>query len=431
MLISVNRSGRLLLALAVLLLLAACGPGEETPVTLPNLEQTEAVPETVASPTATMPEPAAETATEAPSPEPENTPAPQIPDGDFRVWTKVAEGFAQPLFVSHAGDGSNRLFVLEQAGRIWVIDEGEVLGEPFLDIRGRVNSGSNEQGLLGLAFHPHFAENGVFYLNYTDSSPATVIARFSLSEEPNQADPLSEAILLRIPQPYSNHNGGHIEFGPDGYLYIAMGDGGSGGDPQNNGQNPETLLGTLLRIDVDGGEPYAIPADNPFVNGGGAPEVWHTGLRNPWRFSFDTATGDLYMADVGQNQWEEINYLPSGVPGGVNFGWNYFEGNHSYEGTPPGNLSLYPPVTEYSHGTGRCSVTGGVVYRGSKLPELWGVYFYGDFCSGEVFALVQEEEGLWETEAVYNLPVLITSFGLDEQGEIYLVDRSGALYNLR
>lgn len=355
--------------------------------------------------------------------------APSIPDPDEYGWQLVAQGFTQPLLVTHAGDDSGRLFVVEQDGAIWVLAGGQVLATPFIDLDERVGSEAYEQGLLGLAFHPHYADNGYFYVNYTDNNGDTVIARFSVSGDPNVADAASERVLLQIDQPYVNHNGGHLEFGPDGYLYIGVGDGGSGGDPQGHGQNPDSLLGSLLRIDVDNGDPYAIPADNPFAAGGGAPEIWAWGLRNPWRFSFDALTGDLHIADVGQNQYEEINFLPGGAAGGANFGWNYREGAHAYTGTPPEGLNLIDPVAEYDHSLG-CSVTGGRVYRGSSLPAWAGVYIYGDFCSGIVFGLVQGADGQWINEQLYTLSANISSFGVDEDGEFYLVDRRGELYQL-
>ena len=424
---------------ALTLLVVACSQNLE-PSTLPDFVSTELVepiatqiiPEEQAEPDVAI-NTALATETNTPLSTPLATlrPAPQIPDGDFRSWVLVADGFRQPLNVNNAGDGSNRLFVVGQQGQIWVIEDGKVLTETFLDIRGRVNSQSNEQGLLGLAFHPDFENNGFFYVNYTDATPATIISRFTISENPNIADANSEKILLSINQPYSNHNGGHIEFGPDGFLYIGMGDGGSAGDPQNNAQSADTLLGAMLRIDVNAGDPYAIPPDNPYADGGGRPEIWLTGLRNPWRFSFDSETGDLFIGDVGQHTWEEIDFLPGGITGGINLGWNYYEGNHVFEGQAPANLSLLPPVAEYDHGNSRCSITGGLVYRGERMPELWGVYFYGDFCSGEIYALVQESDGHWLSESVYNLSLLITSFGSDESGEIYVLDRNGGLYNLR
>lgn len=376
------------------------------------------------------------TATNIPNPDPtvtdppESTQAPAIPEPEDYDWVQVAEGFVQPLLVIHAGDGSGRLFVVGQQGVIWVFANGEVLPKFFLDIRERVGSEGNEQGLLGLAFHPQYEQNGYFYINYTDVNGDTVVARFEVSTDPNRAEAGSQEILLRVGQPYSNHNGGHLEFGPEGYLYIGLGDGGSAGDPQGNGQSVNTLLGSLLRIDVDGGQPYAIPPDNPFANGGGRSEIWAYGLRNPWRFSFDSLTNDLYIADVGQNKWEEINFLPEGTPGGANFGWDYFEGNHPYQGEPPAGLNTILPVAEYDHSRGGCSVTGGGVYRGESLPEWQGVYFYGDFCSGEIFGLVQLSNGQWQSELLYDLPILITSFGFDEQGEFYVLGRGGGLYML-
>ncbi len=380
-----------------------------------------------------IPSSASASSSATPSSTLEETPMPaaQIPDGDFRSWVQVAEGFRQPLYLTNAGDGSNRLFVVGQQGQIWLIENGQVLDETFLDIRGRVNSNANEQGLLGLAFHPNYENNGFFFINYTDSSGATTVSRFSLTDDANRADPDSESIVIQIEQPFSNHNGGHIEFGPDGYLYIGMGDGGSAGDPRGNGQNPNTLLGALLRIDVDSSAPYAIPPDNPYVEGGGRAEIWAIGLRNPWRFSFDSHNDDLFIGDVGQHIWEEIDYLPAGISGGANFGWNYFEGNHPYQGSPPPNFDHLPPVAEYDHSNSRCSITGGLLYRGSLMPEMWGVYLFGDFCNGEIFALVQDNDGRWQSESIYNLPLLITSFGEDESGEIYLLDRNGGLYNLR
>jgi glucose/arabinose dehydrogenase len=355
-----------------------------------------------------------------------------IPDPAGYTWVQIAESFLQPLFVTNAGDGSNRLFVVGQQGQIWIISDGQVLEQLFLDIRDRVGSQSNEQGLLGIAFHPEYMLNGFFYVNYTDNAGDTVISRFSLSSDPNVADPTTETVLLQVDQPFVNHNGGPVVFGPDGMLYIGLGDGGSGGDPRGNAQSRDTLLGKILRIDVDNGSPYAIPSDNPFANEGGLPEIWAYGIRNPWGLDFDDLTGDLYFADVGQNIWEEINFLPAAFSDSRNFGWRYFEGNHLYsQNPPPEDLSLISPVAEYDHSNGRCSVTGGQVYRGDALPAWQGVYLYGDFCSGEVFALVQDASGSWQNELVYSLGELITSFGMDESGEIYLLGRAGGLFSLR
>jgi glucose/arabinose dehydrogenase len=248
-----------------------------------------------------------------------------------------------------------------------------------------------------------------------------VIARFQVSaSDPYQADPASEVDLLHINQPYVNHNGGGLAFGPDGYLYIGMGDGGSGGDPLGNAQNLQTLLGKMLRIDVDHGDPFAIPVDNPFI-GNGLPEIWATGLRNPWRFSFDRLTGDLYIADVGQDAWEEVDFVPAGTAGGMNFGWNYLEGTHSYQGQPPFNLQLTSPIAEYPHADG-CSVTGGYVYHGLNLPEWQGVYLYGDYCSGNIWGLIASGQSAPQSRLLFATGAEISTFGLDEVGEVYLVD---------
>jgi glucose/arabinose dehydrogenase len=343
---------------------------------------------------------------------------------------QVNTGFTQPLLVTHAGDGSGHLFVVEQAGRIWVLEEENVLPEPFLDIESQVGSEGNEQGLLSLVFHPDYEQNGLFYIHYTDLSGDTVVSSFRVSSDANLAEAESEQIVLQVDQPFANHNGGNIIFGPDGYLYIGLGDGGSQGDPSGNGQSPDTLLGKILRIDVNAGAPYIIPVDNPFGRGGGLGEIWALGFRNPWRFTFDSATGDMFIGDVGQGDWEEIDYLPLGTAG-ANFGWNYFEGTQAYEGSPPAGAALIPPVAEYDHGSSRCSVTGGYVYRGAALRAWQGVYIYADYCSGEVFGLVQHADGNWESRLLYDTSFQITSFGLDEAGEIYLVDRGGGIYQLQ
>lgn len=353
----------------------------------------------------------------------------QIPDSGGYGWVEVARGLDQPLGLTHAGDGSGRIFVVEQSGLIRIIEEGSVRPIPFLDIRARVGDESNEQGLLGVAFHPQYTMNGYFYVNYTDTSGDTVIARYRVSADANIADPGTELRLLQVKQPYSNHNGGGLAFGPDGYLYIGLGDGGAAADPQENAQNTQVFLGKLLRIDVDRGSPYAIPQDNPFASGGGLPEVWAYGLRNPWRFSFDTLTGDLYIADVGQQKWEEIDFLLDGSLGGANFGWDIYEGAHLFLGAEEPSISVIFPIVEYTHADG-CSVTGGYVYRGTALAGWQGVYVYGDFCSGKVWGLLRAASGDWNNALMFDLDVLITSFGLDENGEIYLVDRDGSIYLL-
>jgi glucose/arabinose dehydrogenase len=340
------------------------------------------------------------------------------------------DGLDKPVELTHAGDSSGRLFLLEQAGRILIARDGNMVGEPYLNITGRVGSNGSEQGLLGLAYHPDYPRNGYFYVNYTDRDGNTVISRFSVSgQNPDVADPDSEKRLFYISQPYPNHNGGSVVFGPDGYLYLGLGDGGAGGDPQGNAQNTGVLLGKILRIDVDHGDPYAIPPDNPFAQGGGAPEVWAYGLRNPWRFSFDALTSDLYIGDVGQNAWEEIDYLPANAAGGVNFGWDYREGNHPFEGPVPASVELVDPVSEYGHDQG-CSVTGGLVYRGQMLPEWQGVYLYGDYCSGSVWGLVRGADGAWQHALVFDSGGRISSFGEDETGEIYIIGHGGRVFRL-
>lgn len=355
-----------------------------------------------------------------------------FPDAAGYSWKPILDGLDKPIDLTSARDGSGRLFILEQEGIVIVVEDGVRRQEPFLDIRDRVGADGSERGLLGIAFHPGYPENGFFYVNYTDKSGNTVIARFQVSsQDANQADPSSEQRLLQVEQPYANHNGGGVAFGPDGYLYIALGDGGSGGDPMDNAQSTNTLLGKILRINVDAtGQDeahYGIPGDNPFSSGGGLPEIWAYGLRNPWRFSFDHLTGDLYIGDVGQNKWEEINYLPVGSPGGINFGWNFMEGTHSFEGTAPGGLTN--PVFEYDHSQG-CSVTGGVVYRGQQIPEWNGIYFLGDYCSGNIWGLFRNSQGDWESKLLFNGVGNITSFGLDETGEVYLVIHNGSLLKL-
>jgi len=312
-----------------------------------------------------------------------------------------------------------------------VIEDGYLLSSPFLDIQSRVDDSKNEQGLLGLAFHPDYVNNGFFFVNYTGKGGDTFISRFSVSMDVNLADSDSEMVLMRIKQPYANHNGGHLAFGPDGYLYIGLGDGGLAGDPENNAQNPGSLLGKMLRIDVDHGNPYAIPSDNPYAFGGGSPEIWAVGLRNPWRFNIDRVTGDLFIGDVGQNQWEEINYLAiNGLDTSsvINFGWDFWEANHPYEGTLPEGVKMVAPIWEYPHSQG-CSVTGGVIYRG-KMTEWQGIYFYGDYCTGTIWGLLLDNQGKWVNSILFQTGSNISSFGEDEQGEIYYVDHKGSVFKL-
>lgn len=439
---------RYLLTLGVFLL-AACSfasPSiEPSPsAVLPSLP--EAPPEASAhepdpTPT-TSPEPSPPTVepTSLPAtPTPENTPSPfpaGISDVSAYDWRPLPVRFDMPVDIQNANDGSGRLFIVEQPGRIRVLQPNGQLAETFLDLTDRVGSQGFEQGLLGLAFHPNYPQTGFFYVNYTDLRGNTVIARFQVSEtDANRASSDSEKILLRVEQPYSNHNGGALVFGPDGYLYLGLGDGGSAGDPQNNAQSTRTLLGKILRIDVDHGDPYTVPASNPFSASGGRAEIWAMGLRNPWRFSFDRLTGDLYIGDVGQNQWEEINYLSAeqmlgGETGrAFNFGWRFYEGAHSYSGITPQDLVFIQPVAEYSHEFG-CSVTGGVVYRGAELPAWQGVYLFGDFCTGRVWGLWRNPQGGWENRLLFENAGSISTFGEDERGEIYLADHNGLIFQL-
>ena len=359
-----------------------------------------------------------------------------LPEPGTVEWQPLLSNLNRPVAFKHAGDGSTRSFIVEQAGLIKVFLDGNILTKPFLDIRTRISTAGNEQGLLGLAFHPDFAENGFFYVNYTDRAGDTVIARFtadlSVAPELQSADPQSEVILLQVDQPARNHNGGGLAFGPDGYLYIGLGDGGGAGDPQGNGQALVTLLGKLLRLDVDTSAPYAIPADNPFRVGEGLPEIWAYGLRNPWGFAFDAKTGDLYLADVGQDAREEINYLPAAFTDApANFGWNLFEGSLPYKpaaGSTTGALTS--PVFEYGHDQG-CSVTGGVLYRGQALPAFQGVYVFGDFCSGLVWGLLRNSTGAWTAQVLFKTGLQISAFGVDESGEIYMLDLAGGLHRLQ
>ncbi|MCW5697472.1 MAG: PQQ-dependent sugar dehydrogenase [Bauldia sp.] len=339
----------------------------------------------------------------------------------------VADDFDSPILVT-APAGDDRLFVVEQTGRIWIMEGGARLQTPFLDIAGAVIAGG-EQGLLGLAFHPDYAANGRFYLNYTNRAGNTEIARFTVSADANVADPASESEVLEIEDFAGNHNGGWMEFGPDGFLYIATGDGGGGGDPRRNGQDTGALLGKILRIDVDSGSPYAIPPGNPFAGGGGAPEMFVYGVRNPWRNAIDG--NDLYIADVGQNAWEEVTVI-SLDDAGANLGWNVAEGNHCYE-QQGCDLSAFTPATyEYSHTEG-CSITGGYVYRGAAVPALAGHYIFADYCTGLVRSFVYDggppaEVTDW-TSAI-GLIGNITSFGRDAAGELYITTARGAVYRI-
>lgn len=337
-----------------------------------------------------------------------------------------ASGLSAPVALTHAGDGSGQLYAVEQRGYIRVIEpDGAVSETPFLEIPDGVIAGG-ERGLLGLAFHPEYPDDPRIFVMYTAAPDgANTISEFTVAS--GTADPASERILLAIPDFAGNHNGGNVVFGPDGYLYAGTGDGGGGGDPQENGQNPNALLGKILRIDVDSSDPYGIPEDNPFADGtGGAPEVWAIGMRNPWRFSFDRDTGDLWIADVGQSAWEEIDAEPPGE-GGRNYGWNTMEGPECYGAAECDQTGLTLPVAAYTHDEG-CTVIGGFVYRGSDWPALTGTYLYGDYCSGRLWGLNAEAAmGAQATDPVPLLDagVFLSAFGEDEAGELYAVDLGG------
>lgn len=400
-----------LILLLVLPILACAGPTTSLPST-PTL-----VPDTPTSlPPTLIPDTPSATnipATDTPSS------AVTFPDPAAYEWTWVVDSLEDPVDLQP--DGSGRLFIIEQPGRIRILQGDQLVDQPFLNITDRVRSSGNEQGLLGLAFHPQYAQNGRFFVNYTDSGGDNVISRFQVSGDANTADAASEVRLVTVSDPFANHNGGVLVFGPDGYLYAGMGDGGSAGDPFGNAQRTDVLLGKILRLDVDSAEPYAIPADNPFGN-----EIWAYGLRNPWRMSFDRLTGDLYIGDVGQGEWEEIDYLPAGTGAGTNFGWDYREGAHDYEGGGP--TGMVDPISEYHHSEGGCSVTGGYVYRGA-MSEWNGIYLYGDYCTGFIWGLIQVNGG-WQEQQLFDADFTITSFGQDDAGEVYALSDNGNIYRL-
>jgi glucose/arabinose dehydrogenase len=404
---------RRIFILFVLLVMTACSNGQDTPP--PSTPVPASATPALSTPTAM---PGTSSPTDAPPTQPPPIPT-TFPDAGAYDWQLIVSGLERPVDLQP--DGSGRLFVIEKVGRIRILQDGQLVSQPFLDITDRVDSGGNEQGLLGLAFHPQYSQNGRFFVNYIDNNSDTVIARYQVSSDPNIADPGSEVKLLRVEDPYPNHNGGVLTFGPDGYLYAGLGDGGSQGDPQGNAQNTNSLLGKILRIDVDSGDTYAVPPDNPFGN-----EVWAYGLRNPWRLSFDKATGELYIGDVGQNTWEEIDHLPAGSPGGTNFGWDQREGAHDFEGSASPNFT--EPVAEYSHQEGGCSVTGGYVYRGA-MPEWNGIYLYGDYCTGLIWGLIHTGSD-WQKQQLFDVDFTLTSFGQDEAGEVYLVSDGGGIYKL-
>jgi glucose/arabinose dehydrogenase len=361
------------------------------------------------------------------------------PDATTVALEVVVEGLQQPLFVTHAGDGSGRIFVLEKRGIVHLLEGNSLAPTPFLNIEDRVRSSGFEQGLLGMAFAPDFVESGFFFVYYTDQSGATLLSRFAVDgSEAEQADPGSEFLVLRMEQPAANHNGGMIAFGPDGYLYVGPGDGGGANDRFNHGQNPNTLLGAMLRLDVTSNPdvPYTVPDDNPWVeaqlNGSEVlDEIWAIGLRNPWRFSFDRVTGDLWIADVGQNRIEEINWTRRDSGSGLNYGWPIMEGSECFQAATCETTGLELPVIEYRTQSPHCSVTGGYVYRGEAYPALAGVYFYSDYCSGYIWAAVPAEDGTVTSYEVLQSGFQVTSFGEDEAGELYLTDfTTGGVYRI-
>jgi glucose/arabinose dehydrogenase len=446
---------RTLIGLAALLIaITACqssAPADTPQPTAVAAQPTQPIPTATVAPTRTTapsappPPPTATvqpaSATPAPT-DPPPTPQPQLTEDSsaafdpaaFRLEVApVVMGLRSPLFATHAGDGSGDIYVVEKRGTIRVVENGALREAPFLDIISNVGSGGSEQGLLGMAFHPDYTTNRFLFVNYTDLNGDTVVARYTANAEGSAADAGSAKRVLFIVQPYANHNGGMLAFGPDGMLWIGTGDGGSGGDPQGNGQDPRTLLGKMLRIDVDSGDPYGIPPDNPFTDGAAAlPEIWGVGLRNPWRYSFDRATGDLYVGDVGQGSWEEISLTRAGAPGGVNYGWNIMEGNHCFRGGADCNRTdLVVPIAEYStHQAGTCAVTGGYVYRGQAYPAMRGGYFYADYCGGQIWAFAAQPDGPTRGTLMLETGLRISSFGEDEAGELYITAFDGTLYHL-
>ena len=424
-------------ALVPVLALAACsGKKERAAAPAPSASSTSPSPSPSPSPTPSpSPSPKA-TPKATPKPKPKATTAPKTsaPASGFSLanvrirLSRFAGGLNSPVYVTHAGDGSGLLYVVEQTGRIVVLNSSGSRVSTFLDLSGSINAGG-EQGLLGLAFHPSFEGNRRFFVYYTDHGDDIVIAEYHATST-TKADPGSFRQILKIAHPYTNHNGGMMTFGPDGYLYIGTGDGGSGGDPGNRAQNLGELLGKILRINVNSGSPYASPSSNPFVSRTGArDEVWHYGLRNPWRFSFDRSTHAMFIGDVGQNQWEEIDVTRSS---GRNFGWKQMEGTHCYVAACNRSGKTLP-IAEYSHSFG-CSVTGGYVYRGRAYSSLRGAYFYGDYCSGRIWAMdaAAALRGTSRVRQVLDTGLSISSFGENEGGEIFVCDLAGgAIYRIR
>jgi len=354
----------------------------------------------------------------------------QNTSNDVRLGVEqVASGLDQPVYVT-APVSDPRLFIVEQPGRIRVVENGRLLDKPFLDIVDKVRSGG-EQGLLSVAFHPQYRTNGFLFVNHTDKNGDTRIERYTVSSDRNVADPRSAKVILSIDQRYSNHQGGLNLFGPDGMLYIGMGDGGSQGDPHGNGQNRNALLAKLLRINVDRGEPYLIPAANPYAKGGGRAEIWAIGLRNPWRFSFDRFSGLLYIADVGGDRFEEVNVVPMSIAG-VNYGWNVMEGPQCSRSSGCDQTGLQKPALSYAtHENSTCAIIGGSVYRGQKIPEIKGQYFYSDYCNSWLRSF-GFADGKVTDQHEWPIGKLgsITSFGEDAQGELYICTSSGRVYRI-
>ena len=403
------------------LLLAACGaqPGGE------------ALPAATPRPLDPTRDPAASTAPTAASTQPVPAATAAGTSGAAIQLEKIAGDLRSPVFVTPAGDDSGRMFVVEKQGTIAILRDGARDATPFLNIADLITSSGSEQGLLGLAFHPDYAKNGRFFVYYTARNGDNTLARYQVSGDPDVADPASGQVLFAVADPAPNHNGGMLAFGPDGDLYVGLGDGGSAGDPWGNGQNRSVLLGKLLRLNVDGDQLYSIPPDNPWPDGGdeARPEVWAYGLRNPWRFSFDRATGDLYIGDVGQNAYEEIDFQPAGSKGGQNYGWNTREGLHCFGADSCPSSGMVDPIAEYAHDQG-CSVTGGYVYRGAAFPSLQGQYLFGDYCSGRIWSLSRDAAGQWQQRKLLESGLSISSFGEDKAGELYVVDLGGALYHV-
>ena len=353
--------------------------------------------------------------------------------GNIRLsFARIAGGLSSPVFITHSGDSNGRLFIVEQTGRIRVIRKGVLRSAPFLDLGSKISTGG-ERGLLGLAFHPDYGRNRKFYVNYTDHNGDTVVAQYLRSStNANLADATTAKLVIRIPQPYSNHNGGMLAFGPDGYLYVGMGDGGDAGDPGNRAQSLSSLLGKILRLNVNTRRAYGIPPTNPYVGKRGYDLIWSFGLRNPWRFSFDRLTGDLWIGDVGQSRYEEIDRsLAPNAGRAANYGWRQLEGNACYNpATDCRRKGMTMPLAVYGHDVG-CSVTGGYVYRGTTYPDLKGVYLFGDYCSGRIWGVDAAGPSTQTAVQLANTATLASSFGEDQAGNIYLVDHAGEIWMIQ